>query len=192
LVTRTAQRRKFAAGTPTALFHTGAVAIDAVAQQVGELLDRAHTLFADPAAANVGGPLVGAGEQLHTGHREMTALAGRLADGHRQLSGVAHAELTTLSDHDEQLGSCLERAADTDRAGRAASDAVRRAAATELAALIPLSGTAAGQRALLSALRTRVARQQRIIADTGARAGDVAAAVRALSYQPTEVPGDGR
>jgi hypothetical protein len=168
------------------------VAFDAVAQQVGELLDRAHTLFADPPAARVGGRLVGAGEQLHTDHREMTALAGRLADGHRQLSGLAHAELTTLSDHDEQLGSCLERAADTDRAGRAASDAVRRAAATEVAALTPLSGTPAGQHALLSALRARVTQQQRIIADTTAQASATAAEVRALSYQPTDVPGDGR
>jgi hypothetical protein len=191
MVTRR-RRRKFAAGAPAALFHTGAVVIDAVAQQVWELLDRAHALFADPPSAGVGARLAGAGEQLHTGQREMTALVGRLADGHRQLSGAAHAELITLSDHDEQLGSCLERAADIDRAGRAASDAVRGAVATELGALVPLSGTPAGQRALLSALRARVTQQHRIVAESAARAGATAAAVRALSYPTTGAPGDGR
>ena len=174
------------------------MAIDAVVEQVGELLERALALFADPPPASGGPPvaeagasLAGADQQLHTGHREMTALTGRLADGHRQLAGAAHAQLTTVSDRDEQLGHRLEHAADTDSAGRAASDALRRAAAAELAALIPLSGTPGGQRALLSALRTRVVRQQRIIADTAARADDAAAAVRALSYQTTGAPGDG-
>jgi hypothetical protein len=168
------------------------VAIDAVIRQVGELLDRAHTLFADPPAS--GGPtavgagarLADAGQQLHAGRRQMTDLAGRLAGGHGRLTGAAGAELSALAGGDEQLGRCLEQAADTDRHGRAASRAVLRAVVADVAALAPLSGTPAGQHALLSALRARVAHQQSIIADTAARARAGAATMRALSYQPTQ------
>jgi peptidoglycan DL-endopeptidase CwlO len=176
------------------------VAIDAVVRQVGELLNRAHTLFADPptsggpTAAGAGARLADAGQQLHAGRRQMTDLAGRLAGGHGRLTGAAGAELSALAGGDEQLGRCLEQAADTDRHGRAASGAVLRAVVADVVALAPLSGTPAGQHALLSALRARVVQQQRIIADTAARAGAAAATMRALSYQPTQqitgVPGD--
>jgi peptidoglycan DL-endopeptidase CwlO len=199
---RPARRRKLADDAPSALSHTGAVAIDAVVRQVGELLDRAHTLFADPpasvgpTAAGAGAQLAGAGQRLHAGRRQMTDLAGRLAGGHGRLTGVAGAELSTLAGRDEQLGRCLEQAANTDRDGHAASGAVRRAVVADVVALAPLSGIPAGQHALLSALRARAAHQQRIIADTAARAAAGAASMRALSYLPTQqstgVPGGDR
>jgi hypothetical protein len=126
----------------------------------------------------------------------MTELAGRLAGGHGRLTGAAGAELSALARSDQQLGRCLEQAADTDRHGRAASGAVLHAVVADVAALAPLSGTPAGQHALLSALRARVAHQQRIIADSAARAAAAAANMRALSYQPTQqitgVPGGDR
>ena len=198
------RQRKFADDVPTALSHTGAVAIDVVVRQVRELLDRAHTLFADPPTS--GGPtaagtgvqlLAGAGQQLHAGSRRpMTDLAGRLAGDHGRLTGAAGAELSALARRDAKLGRCLEQAADAERHGRAASGAVLRAVAADVAALAPLSGTPAGQHALLRALRARVAHQQSIIADTAARAGVAATTIRALSYRPTPqitgVPGGDR
>lgn len=175
------------------------MAIDAVVRQVGELLDRAHTLFADPptsgepTAAGAGAQLADAGQQLHAGRRQMTDLAGQLAGGHGRLTGAAGAELSALAGGDNRLGRCLEQAADTDRHGRAAAGAVLRAVVADVVALAPLSGTPAGQHALLSALRAQMAQQQRIIADIAARAGDTAANVRALSYQQiTGVPGADR
>jgi hypothetical protein len=202
VVTARRGAEKLADDAPTALSHTGAVAIDAVVRQVGELLHRAHTLFADPptsggpTAAGAGAQLADAGQQLQAGRRQMIGLGGRLAGGHGRLTGAAGAGLFALAGGDEQLGRCLEQAADADRHGRAASGAVLRAVVADVVALAPLSGTPAGQHALLSALRARVAQQHSIIADTAARAAAAAADMRALSYQPTAqitgVPGGDR
>jgi hypothetical protein len=187
---------KIADGAATQLFHTGGVSIDAVVQQVGELLTRAHTLFGDPptsggpAAAGAGANLAGAGQHVHTGRRQMTGVSGRLAGGHGLFAGAAGAGLSTLAGSDAQLGERLDRAAGTDRRGRAASAAVLDAAAADVAALAPLSDTPVGQHALLSALRARVAQQQGIVADTKARAAATAAGLRALTYQPTTGPAD--
>jgi peptidoglycan DL-endopeptidase CwlO len=167
------------------------VAIDAVVAQVGELLTRAHTLFADPptsggpVAARAGAHLAGAGEHVHTGRRRMAGVSGRLAGDHGPFAGAAAAGLSALAGSDEALGARLEQAAGTDRRGRAASAAVVDAVATDMAALAPLSDTPAGQRALLSALRARVTQQQGIVADTKARAAATAAALRALTYPVT-------
>ena len=167
------------------------MSIDAVVQQVGELLTRAHTLFGDPptsggpAAAGAGAHLAGAGQHVYTGRAQMAAASGRLARGHRLFAGAAEAGLSTLAGNDAQLGERLEQAAGTDRRGRAASAAVLDAAAADLAALAPLTDTSAGQHALLSALRARVAQQQSIVEYTQAHAA-AAAGLRALSYQPTQ------
>ena len=161
-------------------------------QQVGELLTRAHTLFADPpasggpAAVGAGAHLAGAGRHVHTGGLHSATLAGRLAGGHGTFAEAAGAGLAALADSDEQLGEHLEQAAGTDRRGRAASGAVIDAAATDVTALAPLCGTPAGQHALLGALRARVAEQQRIVEDAKAGAAAAAAGLRALTYQPTE------
>jgi peptidoglycan DL-endopeptidase CwlO len=168
------------------------VPIDAVVSQVEELLTRAHTLFADPpasggpAAAGAGAQLAGAGRHVHTGHQQMTGVCGRLAGGHGLFTRAAGAELSDLADSDEQLGQRLEQAAGTDRCGRAATAAVLHAAAADVAALAPLGHTPAGQHALLSALRARVAQQQGIVEDAQARAAAAAAALRALNYQPAD------
>jgi peptidoglycan DL-endopeptidase CwlO len=168
------------------------VSIDAVVSQVGELLTRAHTLFGDPpasggpAAAGAGAHLAGAGRQVHTGRQQMTGVSGRLAGSHGLFTRAAGAELSHLAGSDEQLGQRLEQAAGTDRRGRAATAAVLDAAAADVAALAPLGDTPAGQHALLSALRARVAQQQGIVEDAQARAAAAAAALRALTYQPAD------
>jgi hypothetical protein len=167
------------------------VSIDAVVSQVGELLTRAHTLFADPpasggpAAAGAGAHLAGAGRHVHTGRGQMTGVSGRLAGSHGLFTRAAGSELSHLAGSDEQLGQRLEQAAGTDRHGRAATAAVLDAAAADVAALAPLGDTPAVQHALLSALRARVAQQQGIVEDAAARAAAAAAALRALTYQPT-------
>jgi hypothetical protein len=167
------------------------VSIDAVVQQVGELLTRAHTLFSEspvsggPAAAGAGAHLAGAGRHLHTGRRRMVGGSGRLAGAHGLFAEAAGAGVSALAGNDEQLGRRLEQAAGTDRRGRAATAAVLHAAAADVAILAPLADTPAGQHALLSALRARVAQQQDIVADARARAAAAAAGLRALTYQPT-------
>jgi peptidoglycan DL-endopeptidase CwlO len=164
------------------------VSIDVVVAQIGELLTRAHTLFADPptsggqAAAGAGAHLAGAGQHGHTGRRKMAGVSGRLAGGHALFAGAGGAGLSTLAGSDEQLGARLEQAAGTDRRGSAASAAVVDAAAADVAALAPLADTPAGQHALLSALRARVAQQQGIVVDTKARAAATAEGLRTLTY----------
>jgi len=166
------------------------VSIDAVVSWVGELLTRAHTLFGDPpasggpAATEAGAHLAGACRHVQTGHQQMTGVSGRLAGGHGLFTRAAAAELSDLAGSDEQLGQRLEQAAGTDRRGRAATAAVLDAASADVAALAPLGDTPAGQHALLSALRARVAQQQGIVEDAQARAAAAAAALRALTYQP--------
>lgn len=174
----------------TQLFHTDEVSIDAVVQQVGELLTRSQTLFAGPAAstpADSGARLADADQPLHRGWDRTAQLAGRAAGGHAQFVEAAGSGLSTLADSDEQLGRRLEHAAALHQRGRAASAAVLDAAAADTTALAPLARTPAGQRALLSALRTRVAQQQHLIADARAGAMAAAAAVRSLTYARREI-----
>jgi len=170
------------------LSHTDGVSIDVVVRQVSELLTRSHALFGDPptscrpAAAHAEAHLADAGQHVHTSRGSMTHASGRLADGHRLFTDTAHAGISALAGSDEELGARLERAAGADRHGRAASAAVVHAAATDVTALAPLRDTPAGQHALLSALRARVAQQQSIVEDTKTRAGAAAAGLRALTY----------
>jgi hypothetical protein len=170
----------------TLLFHTGEVSIDAVVQQISEVLSRSHTLVAGPAtsgartAAESGARLAEAGQRLC---RDSTH-TGRLADGHASFVGSASAGTSALAGSDAQLSRYLERATEKHQRGNAASTAVIAAATADTAALFALTLSPAGQHAVLSALRTQVAEQQRIIADTRADAAATAAAIRALTYPP--------
>ena len=116
--------------------------------------------------------------------RRRSTHTGRLADGHASFAGSASAGISASAGGDAQLSRHLERATETHQRGNAASTAVIAAATADTAALSALTLTPAGQHAVLSALRTQVAKQQRIIADTQADAAATAAAIRALSYPP--------
>jgi hypothetical protein len=174
----------------TLLFHTGEVSMDAVVRQIGELLSRSHALFAGPGSsgaptgAESGVRLADAGQRLQAGGDGIAQLAGRLSDGYASFSDSATAGMSALAGSDVQLSRHLERATEKHQRGHAASAAVVAAATTDKAALFALTLTPAGQHAVLSALRARVAEQQRIIADTRADAAATAAAIRALNYPP--------
>jgi peptidoglycan DL-endopeptidase CwlO len=119
---------------------------------------------------------------VHTGRGRMAAVSGRLAGGHGPFAGAAAAGLSALAGIDEALGARLEQAAGTERRGRTASRAVVEALTADMAALVALSDTPAGQHALLRALRARLTQQQGIVADTKARAAATAAGLQTLTY----------
>ena len=83
---------------------------------------------------------------------------------------------------DSNLSGQLRDAAGADRSGRASSGAVVNGAATDTASLAPVSGTPAGQRTLIAALRARVAEQQQVVNAYKARDARLAAMVRSLAY----------
>lgn len=157
-----------------------------VVQHVQDVLGRAHALFGDSAA---GGDLVGAGPRLaaagdatRTAGQRFSALSGRLTATYGAFAADAGAALDGLAGADDRLGDRLRDAAMADRSGHRTSGAVVSAAATDTAAISPLTGTPAGQRALVTALRDRVSQQQRVVAAYRIRDARMAALLRALAY----------
>jgi len=86
---------------------------------------------------------------------------------------------------DVRLGGGVREAGGANRSGRAQSGQVLSGAAADTAGLAPLSGTPAGQRALVATLRARVARQQQIVNTYRAQDARLAALVRSLAYART-------
>ncbi|WP_375488945.1 hypothetical protein [uncultured Mycobacterium sp.] len=167
------------------------MAVDALVRRVGRVLARAHSLFGDPPvsgasmAQGAAARLAGAGERMRAGTTQMAGLAGALPRGHGVFAASAGSHLDGLGDADGGLAAVLRDAASADRSGRSMSGAVLAAAAADTADLRPLSRTPAGQTALLSALRARVARQQQVVAAYRARDTQLAALVRSLAYRTT-------
>ena len=112
----------------------------------------------------------------------MSTQGGVLAAGYVGFATHAGAALDAAGGADDGLAENLHDAAGTDRTGRSSSGAVLTGAATDTAALAPSSGTAAGQRALVSALRARVIQQRRVIAAYTARDARLAAELRSLAH----------
>ena len=161
------------------------------------MLDRAHALFGDPvtggraAALDAGAGLATAGDLVRTGQVRMAPLSGNLASRYRRFAAGAGPTLFGMAGTDEALGGRLQVATDSDQSGRADSGAVRAGAAGDTAALSPVAGTPAGQRALVAALRARVAQQQRIIEAQRVRDARLAAVVRSLAYGRRHTAGGG-
>jgi cell wall-associated NlpC family hydrolase len=164
------------------------VSIAAWVQQVGDVLDRAHALFGDPAPGGHAATfdalagLAGAGNLVRSSHVRMVPLSGDLASRYGRFAAAAGPTLYGMAGTDEALGLQLQAAADSDQSGRADSGAVRSGAAADTTALSPVSGTPAGQRALVAALRARLAQQQHIIEAQRAHDARLAAMVRTLVY----------
>ena len=160
----------------------------AVVQQVGEVLGRAHSLFGDPpssggsAAAGAGNKLSGAGDLVRDGQSRISGLSGQFATSYGVFAGGAGPALDNLAGTDQQLSNQLREAAGSDRGGRATSGAVVNGAAADTAGLAPFSSTPAGQKALLTALRSRVAQQQQVVQAYKARSAKMAALMRSLAY----------
>ncbi len=164
------------------------MSVGALVQQVGEVLGRAHSLFGDPpvsggtAALNAGSGLAAAGEVVRGGQQQISALSGALPVKYGGFATDATVALDGAAGADGNLSGQLRDAAGADRSGRASSGAVVNGAATDTASLAPVSGTPAGQRTLIAALRARVAEQQQVVSAYKARDARLAALVRSLAY----------
>ena len=160
----------------------------ALVQQVAGVLGRAHALFGDPPASggvvalDSGAGLAAAGDLVRGGRARMTGLSGVLPVKYGGFATDAGAALDGAAGTDTSLGGQLDDAAGADRSGRASSGAVINGAAADTAGLAPVSGTAPGQRALIAALRARVAQQQQVVNAYNARDARLAAVLRSLRY----------
>jgi peptidoglycan DL-endopeptidase CwlO len=164
------------------------VSVGALVEHVGEVLGRGHALFGDPpssggtAATTSGAGLTAAGDLVRGGHQRISALSGALPAGYTTFATDAGPALDAAAKADDALGTNLRDAAASDRAGRGTSGAVVNGAASDTAALAPSTQTPAGQRALVSALRARLAQQQQVIAAHKAQDARLASMVRSLMY----------
>jgi len=156
--------------------------------QVGQALSRAHALFGDPpvsggtAACAAGSRLAGAGQLVRAGGQQMTGLSGELPSRYDVFAAGASSALDDAADSDGGLGSGLDDAAHADRTGRGHSGAVVAGATADTASLAAVVGTPAGERALITALRSRVVQQQQVVAAYRARDAQLAGLLRKMAY----------
>lgn len=164
------------------------MSVGGVVQYARDVLGRAHALFGEPASAEspslAGTRLAEAVETTGSAGQRFSALSGRLPSRYRAFAADARVALDALAGADDQLGARLRDAAEADRSGHRSSAAVVNAAATDTAVISPLTGTPAGQRALVMALRDRVSQQQRVVAAYRIRDARMAALLRALAHPP--------
>ncbi len=164
------------------------MSIGAVVQQVGEVLSRAHSLFGDPmtsggsAARSAGSALTGAGAVLRGGLAQISGLSGEFFTGYAAFAGRRAPSLDSLAGSDQRLSDHLHDAAGADRTGRATSGGVLSGAAADTSAFAPYTTTPAGQKALIAALRARLAHQQRVVAAYKVRDARMAALLRSMAY----------
>nr|WP_115329250.1 hypothetical protein [Mycolicibacterium gilvum] len=164
------------------------MSVGAVVAQVGEVLGRAHSLFGDPPASGQGPAagsvmkLSGAGDLVRSGQAQMAPLSGQLATNYSTFAGGAGPALDTLAGNDRALSTQLDDAARSDRTGRTSSGGVVNGAAADTNGLAPFTNTPAGQKALLVALRQRVAQQQQVVQAYKTRDAQMAAMLRSMAY----------
>lgn len=112
----------------------------------------------------------------------MAGQSSELAVAYGDFASGAGPALDRLAGVDDRLGSGLREAGDADRSGRGDSGAVVDGAAADVGRLGPVSNTPAGERALIAALRFRVAQQRRVVAAYQLRDARLAALLRTLMY----------
>jgi hypothetical protein len=160
--------------------------VGALVRQVEEVLGRGHALFGGPsssgAAWDVGRGLPGAGDRLRDTRRHLTGLTGALPAPYTRFARDAAQALDAATGTDGGLTGTVLAAGRTDGSGWAGSGAVLDGAHGDTAALAPGAGTPAGRRALIAALRARLAQQQHVIDTARARDARLAAMVRSLTY----------
>jgi len=113
----------------------------------------------------------------------VAALSGDWATRYGEFAAAAGPALDDAAGTDTALVGQVQAAAVADQTGRASSGAALTGAATDTAALSPASGTPAGQRAIVAALRARLAQQQRVINAYALRDARLAAVLRSLAYR---------
>jgi cell wall-associated NlpC family hydrolase len=173
------------------------VSIDALVQHVGQVLSRAHALFGQPgigggvAAGHSGAALAGAAELVRHSHQRMSGLSGVLPATYTTFATDAAPALGRVSTADNRLGTQIHDAVQVDWTGRANSGSVVDGAAADTTTLAPVSGTPAGQRALIATLRARLAQQQQIVNAHKARDAQLASMVRSMLYSRRRGRGGG-
>jgi cell wall-associated NlpC family hydrolase len=121
----------------------------------------------------------------------MSGLAGEMSSRYGVFAADAGAALDGLAGTDSGMGSALDNAALGDRSGRTDSGIVVTGARTDTASLSPVSGTPAGEKALIAALRARIAQQRQVVAAYRARDAQLAALLRSTGYAHTGGAGAG-
>jgi hypothetical protein len=153
--------------------------------QVGEVLGRAHSLFGTPALGQRlggGSALAGAGSLARGGAAQTAGLSGALPASYAIFADDAASALDHAAGADGALNAHLDTAVTSDAVGHSTSGAVLTAACTDTSTLAPVSGTPGGQRALVAALRARVAEQLRVVNAYQQRDARLAAMLRTLQY----------
>ena len=157
----------------------------ALVQQVGEVLGRAHSLFGTPALGQGLGAssgLAGAGGLVRGGAAQMSGLSGVLPASYGVFAADAGPSLDHAGGADGALNGHLSTAATSDASGHSTSGAVLTAASADTSTLAPVSGTPGGQRALVAALRARVAEQAQVVNAYRQCDARLAATLRNLHY----------
>jgi hypothetical protein len=161
------------------------VSVGALVDRVHEVLGRAHALFGGPSGAvwDGGSGLDGARDRLHGTRRQMAWLAGALPAHYSGFADDAVQALDAATGTDARMRGQVRDAGRADHSGWASSGAVLNGAQTDTAGLAPVSGTPAGRRALIAALRARVGQQQQVVNAYTARDARLAAMLRSLVYR---------
>lgn len=158
--------------------------IDEIAARVAAVLGRAESLFAVPQDATA----VEASRQLQRAadaHQTLgiADLTGAGVSGHRRFAEESASAIAAFTAADDQMRTRLAAAADRHQNGQARARALRADAAEVSDRLGPLLGTAAGDLAALSSLRTTLARMQQLLAEQSRQDFAVAEQIRAIDYR---------
>ena len=152
------------------------------------MLGRGHSLFGNPGDSGQGSAsgsvtrLTAAADQVRANQTQMAPLSGQLATNYSTFAGGAGPALDNLAGKDQALSNQLGEAARTDRTGRSSSGGVVNGASADTHGLAPFTNTPAGQKALLTALRNRVAEQQQVVHAYKQRDAQMAAKLRSMGY----------
>lgn len=171
--------------------------LEAFVEHVGEVLGRAHSLFGAPprsgrsVALASGLELGQAADLVGGGLAQSSGQKGVFAADYATFGDEATSSLYRLAGNDERLGDRLREAAGVDRSGRSMSGRVINSAAADTATLVSHTDTPAGQRALIVALRARLAHQQRVVAAYKQRDAAMASLLRSMAYTSKAPSGTG-
>lgn len=152
------------------------------------MLGRAHALFGEPsisggpAAVDAGSRLEQAGQSVRNVVRTMSGMTGELSSQYGVFATDSATALDGAAGADSAVGTVLDNAALSDRSGRTESGVTVAEARNDTASLSPFVGTPGGQKALIAALRARVAQQHQVVAAYRTRDRQLAALLRSMRY----------
>ena len=162
------------------------MAVERVAAKVVEVLARAESLFTSPGDPAVSEAVERIGQAADASGAivaRTAELSGATASAHRELLASAAQRPEYAAGTDAQLADHVAGATETHHGGRSHASALRAGAAEVPARLAPWAELPAGELAALTALRSRVAGMQRLLAHHTGEATRVAAEIRSLGYQ---------